>query len=88
MEEKMIKKIKNNDGWRRIAVRPITGNKADILVALTRPDDDKLKLNELLDQAVDAVWEKAKARGLVSDDMLQLAVEPARDGGLLQGEPG
>jgi hypothetical protein len=30
MEEKMIKKIKNNDGWRRIAVRPITGNKADI----------------------------------------------------------
>jgi hypothetical protein len=88
-ENALIKKIRNNDGWRRIAVRPITGNKADILVALanvSRAPNDKFTLNAFMNFIVDAKWQEAKARGLVSDEMLQLNVEPERPDFVVSGQ--
>jgi hypothetical protein len=61
--------------WRRIAVKPLTGKKADILAALanvSRAENDKLPLYEFLGQLVDAEWNKAIARGLVSNAMVGL----------------
>jgi hypothetical protein len=61
--------------WRRIAVKPLSGKKADILLALanvSRPENDKYPLYEMLGEMIDEQWQKAKVRGLVSDAMIGL----------------
>lgn len=68
------------DNWRRIAVKPLTGNKIDILVALinvSRAENDKVSLYQFVDFLVDAKWAEAKGRGLVFDNMLQVKDAPA-----------
>jgi len=65
---------KTND-WRRVAVKPNTGKKLDILLTLVnmnRAVNDRMSLYDLAAEIVDAEWQKAKARGLLSAEMLKL----------------
>lgn len=60
--------------WRRIAVRHVDGQRADILVALTnvgRAANDRLRLYEFMAGLIDREWQVAKEVGLVSDAMLK-----------------
>jgi len=61
--------------WRRIAMKQIDGQRADILVALAnvnRAANDKLPLYEFMGQLIEREWQNAKTRGLVSDAMIGL----------------
>jgi len=69
--------------WRRVALKMAHGKKLDILVALAnvnRAENDKLPLYELAGGLIDAAWQQAKARGLVSDAMVALDDAVAQGG--------
>lgn len=63
------------NNWRRVAVKPNTGKKLDILLSLAnmhRAANDKMPLYDLAAQIVETAWQKAKASGALSAEMLKL----------------
>jgi len=68
--------------WRRVAIKPLSGKKADILLALanvSRAENDRLPLYELLGAMIEKEWQAAKGRGLVNEAMVKgeaAALEP------------